>query len=246
MSIHIESLGEENSPTLLMIHGAGGSVNTWFLQLKNLSPKLHTMAVDLNGHGDSKDRDESPIVDSYLDDIQEVCSQIEKPFLMGHSMGGALIQLYALSNPKSLSGIILVGTGAKLRVHPMIFNLLDNNFDAYVEALEGYMFHEGTNPKLIEASRIEVRKCSPTIIKRDFKLCNEFDIMDRVQEIAIPTLIIVGKDDIMTPIKYAQYLHDKISNSDLRMVENAGHSVMLEQSKEFNRLVLEWIQNKSS
>ena len=92
------------------------------------------------------------------------------------------------------------------------------------------LIHEGTNPKMIEASRIEIRKCSPTIIKRDFELCNEFDIMDRVQEIAIPTLIIVGKDDIMTPIKYAQYLHDKISNSDLRIVENAGHSVGLASS----------------
>ena len=229
-----------------MIHGAGGSVNTWFLQLKNLSTKLHTVALDLNGHGDSKDRDESPIVDSYLDDIQEVWSQIEKPFLMGHSMGGALTQLYALSHPESLSGIILVSTGARLRVHPMIFDLLDSNFDAYVDSIEGYMFHKEANPKMIEASKIEVRKCAPRIIKRDFELCNEFDVMDRVHNIAIPTLIIVGKDDIMTPIKYAQYLHDKIPNSDLRIVENAGHSVMLEQSKEFNRLVLEWIQNKSS
>ena len=131
MSVNFVELGIENKPTLIMIHGAGGSSATWFLQLKNLSTKLHTMAVDLNGHGDSKDRHESPIVDSYLDDIQEVRSQIEKPFLMGHSMGGALSQLYALSNPNNLGGIILVSTGARLRVHPMIFDLLDNNFDAY-------------------------------------------------------------------------------------------------------------------
>ena len=246
MSVNFVELGIENKPTLIMIHGAGGSSATWFLQLKNLSTKLHTMAVDLNGHGDSKDRHESPIVDSYLDDIQEVRSQIEKPFLMGHSMGGALSQLYALSNPNNLGGIILVSTGARLRVHPMIFDLLDNNFDAYVESIEGYMFHKGANPKMIEASRIEVRKCPPRIIKRDFELCNEFDIMERVHDIAIPTLIIVGKDDIMTPIRYAQFLHDKIPNSDLRVIPNAGHSVMLEQSKEFNRLVLEWIQNNSS
>ncbi len=244
MSVNFESIGEENNIPLVMIHGAGGSSATWFLQLKTLSNHLHCVAIDLNGHGKTADRNESRTVTSYLKDIDGVCDRFTQPFLLGHSMGGALAQLYALENPEKLGGIILVGTGAKLSVHPIIFNMLENDFESYVSAVGEYMFHEGANPKMIEASKVEVRKCNPSVIARDFQMCNEFDIIARVNEITLPTLIIVGKDDMMTPVKYSEYLHQSISDSTLKILDNAGHSVMLEQSTKFNETVLEWIRNR--
>ena len=241
MSIHIESLGEDNTPPLVMIHGAGGSSATWYLQLKTLSDHLHCVAIDLNGHGKSKDRGESPTLDSYLADIESVCNGLDRPFIMGHSMGGALAQLYALKKPDDVGGIILVGTGAKLRVLPIIFDMLENDFDSYVRAFGEFMFHKGANPKMIEASIAEVRKCRPEIIKRDFEFCNEFDIMDTVNEISVPTLILVGSHDVMTPVKYSEYLHQKIVDSKFEIIDDAGHGVMLEQSFGFNKVILEWI-----
>ncbi len=242
MSVSYESLGEDKNPTLVMVHGAGGSSATWFLQLKTLSHHIHCVAIDLNGHGNTEDRNEFPIVESYLKDIETVCQEYDRPFLMGHSMGGALAQLYALRNPEKLGGIILVGTGARLRVLPIVFDLLENDFDSYVRAVGDYMFHESANPKMIGASQAEVRKCKPSIIKRDFELCNEFDIMDNIHEIAVPAFVIVGSADLMTPVKYAEYLHQKIPESNLEIISNAGHSVMLEQSSDFNRVILDWIR----
>ena len=67
--------------------------------------------------------------------------------------------------------------------------------------------------------------------------------MDKVSEISVPTLILVGEQDIMTPVKYSKYLHDNIPNSTMHVIEKAGHSVMLEQPREFNDHVKDWMHS---
>ena len=241
MSVHYEEAGDPAKKTIIFVHGAGGSSATWFMQLKGLSTDFHIVAIELNGHGKSPDRGESDIIHSYLHDIHEVVTKFDKPFLAGHSMGGALAQVYALNHQEYLSGIILVGTGAKLRVTPMVFNFLDNDFEGYVEAVGNFMFHEDTSEDMIEASKHEVRKCPVQIIRRDFELCDKFDIMDKVSQIKSPTLILVGDVDMMTPIKYSTFLKDKIEDSVMHVIESAGHSVMLEQFGVFNELIANWV-----
>jgi len=243
MSVHTEELGDDTQRTIIMIHGAAGSTATWFMQHRGLSEGLYVVALDLNGHGRTQDRSDENLVESYLEDIDSVVSQYEKPILAGHSMGGALAQLYALQNTAKLIGLVLVATGAKLRVADMVFDLLDTDFEGYLSAVEKFMFHKNTSRDLIEASVVEVRKCPVPVIRRDYELCNAFNVMDRLKEIQIPTLIIVGAQDMMTPVKYSQYLHDQIAKSELRIIENAGHSVMLEQSSKVNQGILSWASN---
>lgn len=242
MSVNFEETGDSAKKTIIFVHGAGGSAATWFMQLKGLSTDFHVIAIELNGHGKSPDRAEEDRLHSYLHDIHEVVTKFDKPILAGHSMGGALTQVYALNHPENLSGIILVGTGAKLRVTPIVFNLLENDFDGYVEAVGNFMFHEDTSEEMIEASKHEVRKCPPQIIHRDFELCDKFDIMDKVAKIKSPTLILVGDADMMTPVKFSTYLKDKIEGSAMHVIEGAGHSVMLEKFGVFNELIVNWVK----
>ena len=242
MAINVETRGDAGAPVIIFIHGSGGSAATWFMQLKVLSKDFHIVAIDLNGHGKSLDRSESNTTDSYLADIEEIVKKYDRPVIGGHSMGGMLSQLFALKHPEMIGGIILVGTGARLRVAPFIFETLENNFDEYVEGAANFMFYEDASEALIESSKHEIRKCKPAIIRRDFAACDGFDIMETVSEIAHPTLIIVGEQDIMTPTKYSKYLHDNIPNSTLHIIDKAGHSVMLEQPQEFNNHVKEWME----
>ncbi|MFW9806768.1 MAG: alpha/beta fold hydrolase [Candidatus Thorarchaeota archaeon] len=242
MSVNYEEAGDSASKTIIFVHGAGGSSATWFMQMRGLSSDFHIIAIELNGHGQTPDRGEEDVLHSYLHDIHEVVSKFDRPVLAGHSMGGALTQLYALYHPEYLRGIILVGTGAKLRVTPIVFNLLDNDFEGYVEAIGNFMFHEDTSEEMIETSKQEVRRCRPQIIKRDFELCDKFDIMDKVDQIKTPALIVVGDADVMTPVKYSTYLKDKIKDSKMSVIEEAGHLVMFEKFGVLNELVANWVR----
>ncbi|MFW9912041.1 MAG: alpha/beta fold hydrolase [Candidatus Thorarchaeota archaeon] len=246
MSVHIEERGKGNPGPIIMVHGAGGSSATWYMQIKHLSNRLHMIGIDLNGHGKTPDRMEADPTKAYLDDIDSVVSRFEKPVLCGHSMGGALTQLYALNNPDMLNGIILVGTGSRLRVNPMILNMLLNDFEGYVNAVGEIMFHGDTDEDIREASRAEVRKCPASITHRDYKLCDEFDIMERVDDIRLPTLIIVGESDALTPVKYSQYIANRIEGSEMHIIPKAGHSVMLEQWEQFNDIIVNWYQALST
>ncbi len=242
MTVHYEERGKGNPGPIIMVHGAGGSSATWYMQVKHLSDRFHMIGIDLNGHGRTPDRKEDDLTQAYLNDIGTIVGQFEKPVLCGHSMGGALTQLYALRYPDRLSGIILVGTGARLRVNPMIFNLLETDFEGYVNAVGEFMFHEDADESIKEASKAEVRKCPATITHRDFDLCNEYDIMEEVAGLSLPALVIVGDSDVLTPVKYSQYLADRIAASEIHIVPKAGHSVMLEQWESFNDIIANWYQ----
>ena len=224
MIVNTVTRGDISKPPIIFIHGAGGSSATWIMQLRQLSSDFHIVAMDLNGHGMTPDRSESDTTGSYLNDIEEVVTKFDRPVIAGHSMGGMLSQLFALKFPNLIKGIILIGTGAKLRVAQFIFDALQNNFDAYVDGVGNFMFHESASEELIEASKKEIRKCNPKITFRDFEACNKFDIMNEVSEITVPTLILVGNQDIMTPAKYSEYLHEKIPSSTLFIIDKAGHS----------------------
>ncbi|MHA1958997.1 MAG: alpha/beta fold hydrolase [Candidatus Thorarchaeota archaeon] len=240
MTVHVEEAGVGGLGPVIMVHGAGGSAATWTLQLRELAERVHVIAIDLNGHGRTSDRMSDPL-ESYLEDIDSVVSRYEQPILAGHSMGGALTQLFTLKYPEKLKGIILVGTGARLRVTPVIFQLIDNNFEDYVQAFGEFLFHEETPPDMVESSLDEIRKGKPHVVRRDFEVCNAFDVMEEVHKIERPALIIVGEADVLTAPKYSKYLDEKLPNSELHIVEKAGHGVMLEKAASFNEIIANWV-----
>ena len=244
MPVHYKERGPDDAPVLVMVHGAGGSSLTWLMQLQNLSQKLRCVALDLNGHGETPDRKEKDVTRSYLKDIAGIVKRYDSPVVMGHSMGGALTQIYALEHPDELKGIILVGTGCRLRVHPMIYDLLENDFEGYVDAAGRLMFHEATSDTVIQSSKEEIRKCDPKTIERDFDVCDCFDIMEKATGVKVPSLIIVGEDDQMTPVKYSDYMNERFPNSTMKVIPKAGHSVMLEQHEKFNAAILEWMKKE--
>jgi pimeloyl-ACP methyl ester carboxylesterase len=151
--------------------------------------------------------------------------------LGGHSMGGAITQQFALQLPHKLRGLVLVGTGGRLRVHPTILETTadPSKFEKAVNTIIDWSFSESAPERLVKLARRRMLEVDYNVIHDDFVACDNFDIMERVSEIMIPALVICGEADRLTPMKYSEFLLDQLQQAHLVRVPDAGHMVMLEK-----------------
>jgi len=227
---------------LLFIHGAGGNHEIWEYQMKFFSDAI---AIDLPGHGVGVGK---RTIDEYVEDVKKFCDErgLKNIVTVGHSMGGAIVQKFALDHPEYLKAIVLVCTGAKLRVTPIILEAIQKNYAQAIELITRLAFSSKATSETKEKATEEMRSISPEVTYGDFEACDKFNIMDRLKEIKVPTLIVCGSEDQLTPVKYSEYLKNNIPNSKLEIIADAGHMVMLEKPKEFNRILEKFIKELSN
>jgi pimeloyl-ACP methyl ester carboxylesterase len=154
--------------------------------------------------------------------------------LAGHSMGGAIAIEIALSHAQFLAGIVLVGSGARLRVTPVIKDEVTRDYAHAAEVLADWAYSPKSDPKLRRASVQELLDVPAQVTYGDFVACDHFDEMNEISHIDLPTLLICGEDDALTPVKYSQYMREEIPNARIVIIPDAGHSVMLEKPDELN------------
>lgn len=229
-----------------MIHGATYNHRLWDKQIDALSSIAEVYAVDLPGHGASSrfPVSHSISIKSYADHVHELLRTLgcSSTVLIGHSMGGAISIRFALDHPGEVKALILVGTGAKLGVNRMIFEVLSTNYDQGIRVgIAQWAFSNATDRNIIEEGINEMLKCPQDIAIADFKACNEFDARDLVSRIEAPTLVIVGDEDKLTPPKWSEYLHSNIKNSKMRIVKTAGHMVMVEKPDDVNTSIVSFM-----
>jgi pimeloyl-ACP methyl ester carboxylesterase len=229
---------------ILFIHGAGGGQYTWSCQKSFFEKEFNPIIIELPGHGGSKGKGEKEI-GRYSDLLQSFirAMNLDKIFLVGHSMGGAIALTMALNHAEPIAGIVLVGTGAKLNVSPAVLDGIKNNFRQAVEEITRSAYSRKAPPDLIEWAMYDLMRCSPEVLYDDFLACNRFDIATEVKRIGLPTLILCGNEDTLTPMRYSQFLHRQIKSSRLEALPNAGHMVMIESFKTFNERVRAFIVN---
>lgn len=158
-------------------------------------------------------------------------------------MGGVIAQEYYFRYPDDVSALILCATGGRMRVSHVIFDSIKPNYQVYLDNLKVGLFYRKTSRDIIENTILETSQIEPEVTYSDFKICDAFDTLDKTDSIDIPCLILCGKYDQLTPVKYSQFFHDKIKNSELHIIDKAGHSVMLEKPKEVNKAIERFIDN---
>jgi pimeloyl-ACP methyl ester carboxylesterase len=240
MDVYIERIG--SGEPILFVHGAGGSSEYWYYQKKYLKTHMEVLTIDLPGHGRSTG-DGCRSIEEFREAIREALRKlgIEKCYMAGHSMGGAITMSFALTYPDLLKGIVLVCTGARLRTLPAILDGLMKDKKATVRTIVNYAFSHKTPEKLKEKGFRDMMQSKAEIIYNDFVACDRFDAMDLLKAIHVPALIVCGEDDLLTPPKYSEYLHEMITNSRLTLIENAGHMVMLETPEKVNNTILTFV-----
>ena len=239
-------ISSRGRPLLLFIHGAGGSQLSWTFQKAFFEREFDPVLIDLPGHGESGGQGKEKI-EGYAEDVRSFLKSMDllrdgsNLFLVGHSMGGAVVQTLALSHPESIRGIVLAGTGARLRVMPAVFEGIRSDFEETVQKIVRFAFSRRAPQELIEAGIEHLLKCPPEVLYGDFLACDRFDLMKDVNRIDLPTLVICGEEDEMTPVKYSEFLHHQIRSSTLEILGRAGHMVMMESPEAFNQKVRDFI-----
>jgi pimeloyl-ACP methyl ester carboxylesterase len=205
---------------------------SWQLQLHHFK---EAQAIGLPGHPEGLGL---KTIGEYVESVEEYFEKnaIGNPVLVGHSMGGAIAIEYALGHT-DLEGLVLVGTGARLRVSQDLMGMILQDYRVASRSIAKMSISPSCGEDLVEKIAQEILKVRAEVTYGDFEACNRFDRMNDVEKIDCRTMIICGADDQLTPPKYSRYLHQKIRNSRLHIIPGAGHSVMLEKHREFNSLL---------
>jgi pimeloyl-ACP methyl ester carboxylesterase len=230
------SAWQENSRTLVFIHGSGGDHTNWVYQYSALKNDFNILAVELPGHGQSEGKGEQS-VPRYVAWVRKIIDAfgIKKPILIGHSLGAAISLTFAIEQGELLAGIVPVGGGVTMWVNPAILEGLLKDPVPIIEMAAKLSLAKQNREKFTRSLFEGFSKANPVVMQGDFSACSQLNLTDDIAGINIPVLVICGAEDKMTPPENSRYLVDHIPGARMALLENAGHFVMMENPEAFNQ-----------
>lgn len=265
---HLEIVGE-GQPTVITLHGGPGigDGDDNKNMFKGLHDRFRFVYFDQRGNGRSDDADPCTYThDQIVEDTETIRDFIgeDKVILSGGSYGGILAMEYALKYPDRVAGMILRGTAASSELQMYAFkNALQADLPGINEQMLRNLFFghmqddEDLKTHFSYIYPLYSKKYTPEKAKKLFerkqfrsKTHNAFfqhafpryDIRNRLGDIVAPTLILAGKHDWITPLRFAQELADGIPGAELVVFEEAGHSINSDMPEKFQRVVKEFLE----
>ncbi len=247
--LYYEVHGDSGEP-LVLVHGYTGDISDWRHQFPEFSKTHRVLAMDLRGHGRSEapaDRS-SYTLEKMADDVEALVDQVgfERYHLLGHSMGGGIVQEIALRSPQRLLSLILHDTSLKFAMggDPAIKEWRDKRH-ALAES-DGMAAVAGMPPLMpppphipperLEEEKVRLSKMSPDGFIGAWKGLEDWQgTRRRAHAISAPTLIIYGSLDAPLLIDGSTRLAELIPNSHVEVIPETAHSPQWERPELFNR-----------
>lgn len=245
-------------PPVVFINGLTMDLNGWLLQVDAFSKKYRMVRYDCRGQGDSDKPDSEYSQEQHAEDLARLLGKLEVPraHLVGLSNGGMIAQHFALRYPEKTGALVLVDTCS------YVDTLLHLIITSWIRAAEGggsglrydvalpYLFSEDftrTNlDRILAMKEMNLARNPVKAVVNLSKASIRHDLKDRVSEIAAPTLILAGEEDILVPLKYSRILREEIKHSTLVTLKNCGHVPPIEKPDEFNRIVMNFLKDHDS
>jgi pimeloyl-ACP methyl ester carboxylesterase len=234
---------DKSLPSVVMIHGAGFDHSAWALHSRWFAHHgFAVLAPDLPGHG----RSQGPALKSIAEMADWIVALLEaagasKAHLIGHSMGSLIALETAARHSAKVSALGLIGAAATMTVGPDLLKAAEANdhdaidmvsiwglgFDAEIGgSLAPGMWMHGNAQRMLQ-------HCAPGVLFCDLSACNSYqDALAAAAKVTVPTTLILGEKDMMTPAKAGRALAAAIPHARTVVLEGAGHMMMSERPDE--------------
>jgi len=228
--------------TIVFIHSSGGTNVLWEKQVADLSGKYNTIALNLPGHGNS-DGQGMDSIEKYATSVSAFVDSLEinRPVICGLSIGGAIVLQLLIDAPENYKAGIVANAGAKLKVMPLIFEMIEKDYAGFVNSMYTFGVSQKTDPSRLKPLADSMAACPLQVTVGDFTACNDFDVIDQLNKIKSPVLVMTASDDQLTPIKYGRFLADEIEHAVIANIEDAGHLSPVEKPDHVSKAISDFM-----
>jgi pimeloyl-ACP methyl ester carboxylesterase len=230
-------------PAVICIHGSGADSVVWSYQLSRLGRYFKIIIPDLPAHGKSEGAplDTAEEYARWLDEFSKSLS-LDSFFLMGHSFGGAIAQEFAHHYAEKLKGLILIGTGPNFRFSKIYRELHEQGIDlSQKEDIKSFLLSKDVPDSFIKGYEA-LKEMSSSVLHNDLIAAGKFDSTPWLSSVKVPSLVLWGEHDSITPKKLPVKLSNLLPASEFKIINNSGHVVMIDARDEFNSIAKDFIQ----
>lgn len=252
--LHFEVTGRPGAPHVLMIQGLGASKNAWNLQRIAMATRYRTIALDNRGAGRSDSPDEPFTLERMAADAVAVLDAVgvDSAHVVGASMGGVISQIIAVTRPERTRSLSLVCTAC--RNHEWRTDLLRSWADiadsegmlAVGRQAAQWVMSPRSFRRLVPAlgwmGPLSVLRPRSSFVSQVRAILDTDDsLSDALATITVPTLVVVGNQDALTPRGDSEELAERIPNAELVVISGAAHGLMVEHASTFNKVLLDFL-----
>lgn len=245
----------EGVPVLIFIHGFPFNKSMWNRQMNELKDDFRVIAYDIRGHGNTDNGNADFSIELFARDLIGFMDalKVDKVILCGLSMGG-YISLNAITNfPERFNALILCDTNciadtpeAYERRLKSIDSIKENGMEWYADAsIKNLFAPESISTKLAEIESVKemiLNTSQQSIFNTLLALSNRKETCSKLEQIKVPVLILVGKEDKIAPPEAAQLMHKSLKDSLLRIIGHAGHVSNIENPVVFNLQLRKFVE----
>lgn len=250
--LKLQYLVQGSGPVVTLVHGIGADHASWDGVAAHLERDFTVIRPDLRGHGAS-DRMTRCSLDDFVSDLNALldAADVHSTHLVGFSLGGLIAQKYAIEKSERLNRLVLISSVAdrtdeeRARVLKRADQIDREGIAAVVSAAEDRWFtpaFKAANPHRV-ADRLE------QLVKNDhrsyaaaYRVFAEADRGMDFEKISVPTLVMTGENDLGSSPRMSNLLHEKIAGSQLHILPDLRHSVLLEAPDLIADLILGFLK----
>lgn len=235
-------------PPVVLLHGMLGDLDNWSDTIQSLSANgYRVIAPVLPVYEMSLKKTSVPGLVSYLRSFLDYVG-VERPVLVGNSLGGHIALLYAYRHAESVDALVLAGASGiyEINVGTSTPRRQDRDFIRERTELTFYDPAHATDRLVDEMyDLVNDRKRVLRLIRMARSAESEL-VTEKLSTIEVPTLLVWGKDDEITPPDVAREFLDRMPDAMLHFIERCGHAPMIERPTEFNQVTLSFLKELQS